>query len=112
MLTSGPDDLQKALPPRLFTVGRLDVASHGLILVTNDGHWAQKVIHPSAGVTKEYIVLADKAVKRGHLDTMMAGVEIDGVRVAPVEVSVLEDSCKMRVIISDGKKHEVRNCEV
>ena len=40
------------LPPRLFTVGRLDVASHGLILVTNDGHWAQKVIHPSAQLTK------------------------------------------------------------
>ena len=44
---------QKALPPRFFTVGRLDVASHGLVLVTNDGHWAQKVIHPSAGLTKE-----------------------------------------------------------
>ena len=43
---------QKVLPPRLFTVGRLDVASHGLILVTNDGHWAQKVIHPSAEITK------------------------------------------------------------
>lgn len=43
---------QKVLPPRLFTVGRLDVASHGLILVTNDGHWAQKVIHPSADITK------------------------------------------------------------
>lgn len=43
---------QKVLPPRLFTVGRLDVASYGLILVTNDGHWAQKVIHPSAEITK------------------------------------------------------------
>ena len=39
---------------------------------------------------------------------MMAGVEIDGVRVVPVEVSVLEESAKMRVIIADGKKHEVR----
>lgn len=44
---------QKGLPPRFFTVGRLDVATHGLVLITNDGHWAQKVIHPSAGVTKE-----------------------------------------------------------
>jgi hypothetical protein len=40
------------LPPRFFTVGRLDVASHGLILVTNDGQWAHKVIHPSAELTK------------------------------------------------------------
>ena len=43
---------------------------------------------------------------------MMEGVEIDGVRVIPVEVSVLEDSTKMRVIIADGKKHEVRGVGV
>lgn len=40
------------LPPRLFTVGRLDVATSGLVLVTNDGAWANRVIHPSAGLTK------------------------------------------------------------
>ena len=74
---------------------------------------SRSLLHSNLYIARNrYIVLADKAVKRGHLDTMMAGVEIDGVRVAPVEVSVLEDSCKMRVIISDGKKHEVRNCEV
>lgn len=96
------------LPPRFFTVGRLDVASHGLILVTNDGHWAQKVIHPSADLTKEYVVMVDKAVKKGHLETVLAGAEVDGVHVAPEEVSVLEDSSKMRVVVSEGKKHEVR----
>jgi hypothetical protein len=40
------------LPPRLFTVGRLDVGTSGLVLVTNDGHWGNRVIHPSAGLTK------------------------------------------------------------
>jgi 16S rRNA U516 pseudouridylate synthase RsuA-like enzyme len=44
--------LQSSIPPRLFTVGRLDVASVGLVFVTNDGDWAQKVAHPSTGITK------------------------------------------------------------
>eukprot|EP00878_Enallax_costatus_P024659 GHUV01026335.1.p1 GENE.GHUV01026335.1~~GHUV01026335.1.p1 ORF type:complete len:228 (+),score=50.01 GHUV01026335.1:206-889(+) len=50
------DDWQRhhpgQLPPRLFTVGRLDVATSGLIFVTNDGDWANKVIHPSANIIK------------------------------------------------------------
>lgn len=40
-------------PPRLFTVGRLDVATTGLLLITNDGAFAQRVAHPSSGLTKE-----------------------------------------------------------
>lgn len=54
-----------------------------------------------------YIVMTNKAPKRNHLDTMMAGVEIDGVWVAPVEISVLEESTKIRVTVAEGKKHEV-----
>ncbi|GAX75936.1 hypothetical protein CEUSTIGMA_g3379.t1 [Chlamydomonas eustigma] len=97
---------QKSLPPRLFTVGRLDVASHGLILLTNDGHWAQRVIHPSSNLTKEYIVMVDKVPKRHQLETLLAGAEVDGVHVSPVEVSVLEESTKLRITVAEGKKHE------
>lgn len=99
---------KNALPPRLFTVGRLDVASYGLILVTNDGQWAQKVIHPSAGLTKEYMVLVDKTPRRNHLDAILAGAEVDGTFVQPKEVAALEGSNKLRIVVGDGKKHEVR----
>lgn len=44
--------LQGQLLPRLFNVGRLDVATSGLLFLTNDGDWANKVIHPSANLTK------------------------------------------------------------
>lgn len=55
------------LPPRLFPVGRLDVATTGLLLLTNDGAWANKVIHPSAGLTKEYLVLVDRAPTKAQV---------------------------------------------
>jgi len=96
------------LPPRLFTVGRLDVASTGLIFITNDGHWAQKVIHPSSNLTKEYLVLVDRPATKAQVKTMMGGVEIDGVRVMPEEISTLEDTLRLRIVVGEGKKHEVR----
>ncbi|GFH07162.1 S4 RNA-binding domain-containing protein [Haematococcus lacustris] len=90
------------LPPRFFTVGRLDVASTGLLFVTNDGQWAQAVSHPSSNLTKEYLVLLDKAPSHAQ------GVDIDGVRVQPEEVSSLEEAVRLRIVVSEGKTHEVR----
>ena len=52
--------------------------------------------------------MTDKAPKRSHLETMIGGVEIDGVKVVPLEISVLEDSTKLRVTVAEGRKHEVR----
>jgi hypothetical protein len=54
------------LPPRLFTVGRLDVNTSGLVLVTNDGQWGNRVIHPSAGLTKARRARAGRARQRGE----------------------------------------------
>lgn len=99
---------KKALPPRLFTVGRLDVASSGLLLVTNDGDWANKVIHPSSGVTKEYQVTVSVGATRSQLEKLAAGTEVAGTQVVPLEVEVLGDPRRLRVVVQEGKKHEVR----
>jgi pseudouridine synthase len=61
------------LPPRLVPVGRLDSATTGLLLVTNDGQWAQRVAHPSQGITKEYIVTSEAPVTRRALKGAFAG---------------------------------------
>ena len=53
-------------------------------------------------------MLVDKAPSRSQVDGMMAGVVIDGVQVLPDEISVLEGGTKMRITVSEGKKHEVR----
>ncbi|GFR51956.1 hypothetical protein Agub_g14478 [Astrephomene gubernaculifera] len=96
------------LPPRLFTVGRLDVASSGLIFITNDGQWAQRVIHPSSGVTKEYVVGLGQPASRPQLRALAAGTEVAGTFISPLEVEVLGDPRRVRVVVQEGKKHEVR----
>ncbi|EFJ46367.1 hypothetical protein VOLCADRAFT_93239 [Volvox carteri f. nagariensis] len=98
----------KRLPPRFFTVGRLDVASSGLIFITNDGHWANRVIHPSSGLTKEYVVGLGRDASRPQLQALAAGTEVAGTFVSPVEVEVLGDSRRLRIVVQEGKKHEVR----
>ena len=102
-------------PPRLYTVGRLDAASTGLILVTNDGAWAQAVAHPAAGLTKEYLVTLARPPTRADLATMAGGVEVDGASVSPVALfapAVIPGDPlsrrRIRVVIAEGRNREVR----
>lgn len=98
--------------PRLFTVGRLDMQSVGLLFVTNDGDWAHAVQHPSSGLTKEYVVgLNDRPNKR-QLETMQEGCDMDGIHVRPVQVYIDEtDAAKrnrIKVVVAEGRNREVR----
>ncbi len=92
---------------RLFTVGRLDRDTSGLILVTNDGHFANKVIHPSSNVIKEYLVKTNKEITDEHLKIISKGAVIDGIMVLPKKVSKVRKGT-LKIAISEGKKHEVR----
>jgi len=60
-------DLFAGTPYRLFTVGRLDKDTQGLLLLTNDGHFANRVIHPSADIQKEYLAKTDQEITAEHL---------------------------------------------
>jgi pseudouridine synthase len=102
-------------PPRLFTVGRLDAASTGLILITNDGAWANAVAHPASGLTKEYVVTLARPPSRADLELLAAGTTIDGTAVAPVAVhapSIIPGDPlsrrRIRVVIAEGRNREVR----
>jgi len=99
--------------PRLFTVGRLDVQSIGLIFVTNDGDWANAVQHPSAGLTKEYNVTLNRRPKKFDIERMSQGYVENGTQVAPVAIA-LDDSDpskpnRIKIIVSEGRNREVRN---
>ena len=99
-------------PPRLFTVGRLDVQSVGLLFVTNDGDWAQAVQHPSSELTKEYSVSLNRKPNRQEIEAMSKGCDIDGVIVVPVAVAIDDSDItkpnRIKMIVSEGKNREVR----
>jgi 23S rRNA pseudouridine2605 synthase len=92
---------------RLFTVGRLDKDSTGLLLVTNDGHLTQKIIHPSANIEKEYLVKVQQEIESSHLQSLSKGAWVDRRRVRPVSVRKLRRGTFI-ITVKEGKKHEVR----
>ncbi|KAL9229260.1 hypothetical protein vseg_004746 [Gypsophila vaccaria] len=101
------------LKPRLFTVGRLDVATTGLIIVTNDGDFAQRVSHPSSNLTKEYIAAVVGNVHKRHLIALSQGTSIDGVHCTPESVELLprqpdKPRDRLRIVVNEGRNHEVR----
>ena len=100
-------DLFKDLPYRLFTVGRLDRDTTGLLIVTNDGHFAQNVIHPSKGLTKEYLVKTMQEITDVHLKAISKGAMVEGVWVKPVAVSKVRKGT-LKIVVREGKKREVR----
>lgn len=92
---------------RLFTVGRLDRDTTGLLLVTNDGHFAQEVIHPSSNIVKEYLVKTVQEIESHHLEMLSEGARVDHKWVKPVSVTKVRRG-NFKICVKEGKKHEVR----
>jgi len=92
---------------RLFTVGRLDQDTTGLLLVTNDGHFSQKVIHPSNNLTKEYLVKVKQEITHQHLYILAQGVFIERKKIKPISVKKIRRGT-MKVRVREGKNREVR----
>lgn len=101
-------DLFKEVGLRLFTVGRLDKQTQGLLLVTNDGHFSNKVMHPSSNISKEYVVKTDAEVTAEHLTAIGSGTLVEGVFVKPIKVTKVRKGT-LKVVIGEGKKREVRH---
>jgi 23S rRNA pseudouridine2605 synthase len=99
------------VPQRVFHVGRLDADSEGLLLLTNDGALAHRLMHPSFGVPKTYLVEVPGPMRRGVGKQLMAGIELED---GPVRLDAfrLVDSLPGRVLVElvlhEGRKHVVR----
>lgn len=100
-------DLFANSPQRLFTIGRLDRDTTGLLLVTNDGHFAQKVIHPASNIQKEYLVKVHNEITHDHLVSIAKGMSIEGSWIKPVRVTKVRRGT-VKVVVMEGKKREVR----
>lgn len=96
---------------RLFPVGRLDRESEGLIILTNDGMFAQQLIHPSADITKTYEVELRRPLDDALLVKWREGVETEERFLKPVAVSRLDKvprGCCFEVVLGEGIKREIR----
>ncbi|NPA92734.1 MAG: rRNA pseudouridine synthase [Chloroflexi bacterium] len=100
------------VPERIFPVGRLDLESEGLMLLTNDGDLANRLTHPRYGHEKEYRVLVAKRPDPSQLEAWRHGIVLeDGTRTRPAEVWVERTQGKgawLRVILKEGKKRQIR----
>jgi 23S rRNA pseudouridine2605 synthase len=94
--------------PRVFSVGRLDAATSGLLIMTNDGELAQIVAHPSNGVEKEYLAELDGDPSPSALRRLREGVEIEpGVITKPARVARRAPGL-LRIVIHEGRNRQVR----
>jgi len=94
------------VPQRVFPVGRLDKDTDGLLLLTNDGDFANKLTHPSFEVKKEYFVVLDKPLSDDAKKQLQKGIVIDGRRVQLSRLYVKGKEVLLR--IHEGRKHIVR----
>lgn len=97
--------------PRVFPVGRLDMDTEGLLLLTNDGDLAHRLTHPSFGVEKEYIAHVDGEPTRGELRMLREGVMLEDGMTAPAKAALLGPGI-LRLTIHEGRNRQVRRmCE-
>ncbi len=108
-------DLLRDIPERLYPVGRLDLNTEGLLLLTNDGEFSQHILHPSHQLKKTYLVRIRGQLKDQHRVAMEKGVKIEGGVTAPARVDNIRFSgqnCWFELTLSEGRNRQVRKmCE-
>ncbi len=101
-------DLKMSLPP----LGRLDLDSHGLLILSNDGVLAKAVIGPASELDKEYVVRVAGLVEETTLDLLRHGLQLDGRWLRPAGVSVIQGQT-LRFVLTEGRNRQIRRmCEL
>ena len=91
----------------LFPLGRLDKASHGLLILTNDGRITDALLNPKYFHEKEYLVKTKEKLRSSFKQKMEAGVNIGGYMTKPCKVKILNENT-FRITLTEGKKHQIR----
>ena len=108
-------DLLDGLDERVYPIGRLDRNSEGLLLFTNDGKFANDIMHPSKHITKTYRVTVRPDISDEQLVELSEGVEIDGRKTLPCTITVLDKQpgrVVMQMVIKEGRNRQIRKmCE-
>lgn len=108
-------ELVEDVPERVYPIGRLDKDSEGMLLFTNDGDFANLIMHPSHHVSKTYRVTVRPDISDAQVIQLSTGVVIDGKKTSPAHVTVLEKApgrVVLQVVIYEGRNRQVRKmCE-
>lgn len=97
-------------PERVYPVGRLDMDSEGLLLLTNDGDFANRLMHPRHEINKTYVVTVD-GFREGAEELLKRPVTLDGYTIRPPKVELVQSngsSAQLRVTIHEGRNRQVR----
>lgn len=94
-------------PVRVFPVGRLDMNTEGLLILTNDGRLAHLLTHPSSGIAKEYLVRVEGDPSPSDIRRLREGVELDDGVTSPAQVSRVSEGL-LRIVIHEGRNRQVR----
>lgn len=118
-ITSTKDDkerktvmlLMKNIPTRIFPIGRLDYNTEGLLLFTNDGELANRIMKPNYEITKTYNCVIEGTIQESELATLRKGVTIDGVKLNKCKAKVKEiknNKTKIEITINQGLNRQIR----
>ncbi|MBK6978864.1 MAG: pseudouridine synthase [Cytophagaceae bacterium] len=103
-----PDNLINILPfPDVFPVGRLDKASEGLLILTDDGRYYDKILRKENKTEKEYLVRVDKSITEEFIENMSSGIKIMGKMTLPCEVMWVSDM-EFRIVLIQGLNRQIR----
>lgn len=108
-------ELVSDIPERIYPVGRLDRASEGALLMTNDGAFANAMMHPSKHISKTYRVTVRPSISEEQLIKLQTGIEIDGRMTAPADAFIIskeEGRVVLEIVLHEGRNREIRKmCE-
>lgn len=93
--------------PHLAPMGRLDKASEGLILLTDDGRITERLLNPKSGHEKEYLVTVRETVPGFAVKILERGVRDQGEKLTAKQVVIIDDY-KLKIVLTEGKKHQIR----
>lgn len=97
---------------RIYPIGRLDMYTEGLLLLTNDGDFANRLMHPKNKIKKTYIVKVKGNVTEDKIQKLRNGIDIGGYITKKAEVTEFKDGSLFQIVISEGKNRQVRKmCE-
>jgi len=98
---------------RVYPVGRLDFDAEGLLLLTNDGDFANKMIHPKYKIKKTYHVKTDHIPESSSLELIRKGISYQNIHYQPAKIHILKqnknNTCWLELTIAEGKNHQVKN---